>query len=146
MRIRQARMSDVDSIYKLGRNEFKDEGWFTKKSLGWDLKSNTGICWVLEDRKEIIGARMFSEAGGGTAWGWLILIRSNLRNNRLGMFLFDECCKRLKGKGFNRIVTDVSKRNVSSIKWHKKAGYERLGTVKDWFYKGHDAIIFCKYL
>jgi ribosomal protein S18 acetylase RimI-like enzyme len=146
MKIKHAKLSNVNDIYDLGKNDFKNEKWFTKETLKWNIKANPKLCWILEDKGKIIGARMFCETLGNTVWGWLIVIRKDLRNYGLGKFLFDECCKKLKKMRLRRILTDVNSKNKKSIKWHKKMKYKKLGHVKDWFYKGEDAIIFAKEL
>jgi len=144
MHVRLARLSDVSSIYRIGRNDFTDENWFTKGVLEWTIKSNPGLCWVLEEDRKILGARLVCECYGKSVWGWLMLINKDKRHEHLGTFLFDETCKLLKKKGFGRIVTDVYTKNTASVNWHRKMGYRKLGLVKDWFDNGKDAMIFCK--
>jgi len=146
MRIRYAKLSDMDIVYNLSKDDFKKENWFDKETLKWIIKFNPKSCWVLEDKGKIIGARFTCDAWGRTAWGWLIIIKTDLRRRRLGTFLFNKCSTVLKKRGIERIMTDVYSKDKPSIQWHKAMGYRELGRVKDWFNKGKDAIIFCKYL
>ena len=144
MKVRRVRHADVNAIYGMGRGDFLEEEWFTRPELRWIISSNPRSCWVLEDGGKLIGARLTCEAWGTTAWGWLVVIRREMRRNHLGTFLFDETCRLLKKQGMSRIMTDVYIRNKVSVAWHRKMGYRELGVVKDWFDKGKSAIIFCK--
>ncbi len=144
MKIREAKPSDLNAIYNLAKDDLKDEGWFDKKTLRWVLKINPKLSWVLEDSKRVIGARLSLESWGINVWGWLIVIHKNFRRNGLGRYLFEETCKKIKSKGFKRIMTDVSNKNKFSITWHKKMGYKRSCLAKHWFKKNEHAIIFIK--
>ena len=141
MRIRYAKASDVDTIYEIGKSDFRTEGWFTKDIIRKTIKDNPRLCWSLEYKGSVIGSRLFCEYEGRDAWGWLIIIKSGMRHHHLGSTLFDYCCKQLKERGFKRIITDVSTKNKASMGWHKKMGYRKLGVVKDWYGRGKSAII-----
>lgn len=146
MKIRHAKLSDVNAIYKLGNKEFKEEIWFDKSLIRNLIKNYPQFTWLLEDNEKIIGARFVFESWGETAWGWLLVIKEDLRGKGLGTFLFNETCNKLKKMGYNRLMTDVYVKNKGSIKWHNKVGYKNIGKVKDWFGKNKDAIIFLKQL
>jgi L-amino acid N-acyltransferase YncA len=145
MRIRRAKSSDIGQIYRLGSKDFKKEEWFTKKIILNLIRFSPGLCWVLEDKGKIIGARLFLEnCGKKTVWGWLVIIEKHHRHHHLGTLLFEKTCQELRKLGFRRILTDVEADNKISINWHKKVGYKRIGRVRDWFDEGVDAIIFKK--
>lgn len=145
MRIRKAKLSDINEIFKIGDKDFRREKWFNKKLLKMLIELNPNLCWVLEDKGEIIGARMFLEnCGERSVWGWLIEIKKGFRHHHLGTMLFEKVCKDLKKKGYKRILTDVDVKNKESIKWHKSMGYYSLGRVKRWYDDDSDAIIFRK--
>ncbi len=146
MKMRLAKISDVGQIYQLGKFDFKKENWYTKKIIKKLITFNPKICWILEDKGKVIGARMFLESFGTGVWGWLILIKKEYRHQHLGTTFFERTCKELKRMGYKRILTDVETGNNVSIKWHKKVGYVKIGYAKDWFDRGVDAVIFKKEL
>lgn len=146
MRIRRAKSSDINQIYTLGKDEFKKEKWFNRRIIRRLMAFNPDLCWVLEDKGQIIGARIFIESMGSSVWGWLIIIRKDLRHHHLGTMFFERTCAELKKMGYKRILTDVEHDNTASIKWHRKVGYKPIGYAKDWFDDGVDAIIFKKEL
>ena len=146
MKIRQAKVADINSIYRLGNKEFKEEVWFDKRLIKDLIIKYPKFTWLLEDNGKVIGARFVFESWGETAWGWLLVIKDNMRRKGLGTYLFKETCKRLKKMGYSRLMTDVYVKNKSSINWHNKVGYKNVGRVKDWFGKNKDAVIFLKEL
>lgn len=145
MRIRRAKLSDVDRIYHIGKDEFKKAGWgywFTKKTLRNLISQQPELCWVLEIEDRVEGARFVFDEWNKNLWGWVILVSEPLRGRGYGTLLFEKTRKILKRRHYRKLFSDVAVEDLPSIRWHRKRGYERVGTFKDWFGKGKDAIIF----
>lgn len=93
MKIRHAKISDINDIYSLGVKDFKEEFWFEKELIKNLIEKYPEFTWLLEDRGKLIGARFVFESWGETAWSWLLVIRKDMRGRGLEHFFSTKLAK-----------------------------------------------------
>ena len=96
----------------------------------------------MEDQGKVKGVRFVFDDSDGRAWGWLLIIHKDLRDKGVGTKLFKYTAKKLKEKGFRKLYAECSAESKTALNWHLKVGYKKIGTFRDWFGKGHHAIVF----
>lgn len=142
MKIRLCKKEDLPQIMKLGKDVFKREKWYRKNILEHVIRENAKTCWVLEIGGRIEGVRFVYDDSDGRAWGWLLILDPKFRRKGLGLKLFLYTAKKLKQMGFRKIYCECGAKNLASINWHFKTGYNLVGVFRDWYGKGLDAVVF----
>lgn len=145
MKVKRAKLSDVDRIYEIGKDELARTSWgkwFNKKTLKHIVLEEPKHCWVLEINGKVEGARLIRHEWGKVLWGWLILISKPYRHKGYGTLFFERTKKILRKEGYEKLFSEVAMDDIVSIKWHRKMGYKKEGVFKDWLGRGKDAIIF----
>jgi len=142
-RIRLAKKSDIPSIIRLRNRDWPgDSGWMTKEAMAKIIDNNPRLCWVLEVRGNVIGARIASDDFEKRIWGWLLAISPDHKRKGYGTLLFKETNKAMKRMGYRCLFSVCDPGNVVSKKWHKKMGYRTLCVVPKWFFDDNDASLF----
>ena len=71
-------------------------------------------------------------------------IRKEFQGMKLSNILMEDCFKRVKDAGCNKINLEVRVDNIKAINLYKKHGFEEVYVRKDYYGKGEDALILSK--
>lgn len=98
---------------------FEDhEPWFKKKYFG----AANNRCWVLEDKKEgVIGYCRFDYDEEKSAHIASIALNPEYHGQGLGHYLLSESLRQF---GHNKVVAEIKKSNIPSIKLFKRNNFE----------------------
>ncbi|MGD9276002.1 MAG: GNAT family N-acetyltransferase [Candidatus Pacearchaeota archaeon] len=141
IKIRKAKVSDVDTLLKIGNKieEFEvDEeqnSFWTKEQLTNWVKSKNDVILIAESDKEIVGFVTFALhiPTGKVTWenAW---INPNLRGKNIVGKLYKKAEKELKDKGAKYICGMTKPTSKASIKMQEKLGFEQ-GLKFIWMWK-----------
>ncbi|MBI3190140.1 hypothetical protein HYZ41_00395 [archaeon] len=144
MKIRNARRTDVNSLYRMARNDLGRFSWFHKESLIKNLKEEPKLCFVLECNKKTEGALFFRQEWNDVVWEWLIFLHGHMQHKGLAQDFEKNAMRILRKKGYKIAYAEVDLRNRHMLHWCRKNGYKKVCRFPDWFGNGKHAVIFRK--
>lgn len=145
MRIRPLRENEAPRVVELGKDsEYEERGLkdFNTRNLKRIIRNNKRTCWALEIEGKVEGCNIIMNDTCGRGIHWLLLLSGAHRRKGLGTKMFLHCNKKLKKLGFRKLLSDCERRNTASFKWAMKTGHRKIGTCKDYYAKGKDAVLF----
>lgn len=144
MIVRSMNINDLGEIIKIENDLYKipwNEGQYK-----YELEENEfSYLFVLEHDNVIVGYYGF----------WVMFesvditkvsIRREFQGKKLSNILMEDCIKRIKLLGCERINLEVRTNNYRAINLYKKYEFKEVIVRKDYYSKGEDALVLCKEL
>lgn len=142
--VRQSRLSDLEKIHKMAKDEMDAYNWFNKAALRKNLLEEPKLCFSLESQNEVKGVIFFRQEWGTVVWNWLIFIDKDIRHKGIGAEFEEMVRKNLHKAGFRIMYSEVDESNKHMLRWCRKNNYRRICKFPDWFGINKHAIIFRK--
>lgn len=142
MEIKKIDSKFLESLYRLGKEEFLGEFWFTKKFIE-DTTRRHGIYYGAFDKKKLLGAICVDLIDRPKAWIFFFDVDKNYRKHGIGSKLLETIEKKL-GKDYYKLYVDFEKTDKLAKRFYKEHGFEKAGKIKDWFGKGTYGLIYAK--
>ncbi len=143
VRIRSAKVEDLDTIYEIERECFPLEA-FSKRLIAYLLKDPNSISLVALVDDEVAGFIICSilKGAGGDKVGHVLTIDVALKHRRKGIAsrLMIELERRLKAMGVKACSLEVREDNVAARELYRKHGYVEIGPLMDYYGKGAHGI------
>ena len=142
MIVRELNVNDLEEIVRLEKELYKTP--WNLNQFKYELEENEfSHMYVLENEGVIIGYYgfwvMFDEIDITK-----VSIRKEFQGMKLSNILMEDCFKRVKGAGCNKINLEVRVDNIKAINLYKKHGFKEVYVRKDYYGKGEDALILNK--
>ena len=144
--IREARLNDLDEIYKIETECFAEEA-FTRIQLEYCLRSPLFITLIAEINDEPVGFIMGTiEDINGEINGhvYTIDVKREFRRMNVGSALLKFLEEEFLCRGARRAVLETRFDNIAAMKLYLKHGYSQVGIIKDYYGPGLDAVRFRK--
>ncbi|MGB9728714.1 MAG: ribosomal protein S18-alanine N-acetyltransferase [Thermoprotei archaeon] len=140
--IRQARLSDLDSIYKIEVISFGYEA-FSKEFLLEMLFKFPEFFIVAEKDNKIIGylSALIEGYFNKTCHLLSIAVLPEYRNRGIGSLLLKHLIDLVKIKGIGSIILEVKKDNRPAISVYEKFGFKIVGYKHRYYRDGSDALV-----
>ena len=143
MKIKKIYKRDLNSLYELGKEEFKQEFWFTKDFLEESL-NRKGIFLGAFEKTKLIGAILIDiSIDRPKAWIFFFIVKIGYRGQGIGHKLLENVEKKLP-KEYYKLFVDFEKTDRLAIRFYKNHGFKKAGKVKDWFGNGTCGLIYSK--
>ncbi|MFH1841397.1 MAG: GNAT family N-acetyltransferase [Candidatus Nealsonbacteria bacterium] len=139
MKIRRARLSDSKAIWlirnhpEIRKNSFNEKPISFKKHKEWFgdyFKNKNNICFLLEDKKRVLGYCRFDLKNKQREVS--IAILPKFQKGGLGSFLLQKCIKRLKNK--NNLIAIIKIKNQLSFSFFQKNSFKIKRKNKNKYY------------
>src|SRR3972149_1909033 len=134
MKIKRIDGRYLKSLYKLGKEQFEGEFWFTKNFLRKAIERE-GLYFGAFDKNKLIGAIFVDILDRPKAWLFFFDVKKSYRKHGIGNKLISSVEKKLP-KEFDKLFVDFEKIDKSAVKFYKEHGFKRQAKIKDWFGKG----------
>lgn len=144
IRIVKMKKRDLGKVFKIGKQQFKRESWFSKKFLKDSYKRGC-ISLVALDEKEIIGCVMVDVLDKPKAWIFFFVVCKSHRKKGVGSQLLQKAEKMLP-KDNNILFVDFEKKDHLAKSFYEKHGFKKQAWIKNWFGLGHKGLIYEKRL
>ncbi|MBU0977165.1 MAG: GNAT family N-acetyltransferase [Nanoarchaeota archaeon] len=142
MEIKRINGRYLKAEYTLGRQQFKDEFWFTRKFLKETLKRNCISLGAFE-KNRLIGVIQVDLLDRPKAWIFFFDVNKEHRKKGLGTKLLNEIIKKIP-KGFYKLYVDLEKTDKEALKFYKAHGFTLAGKIEDWFGKSSTGLLYSK--
>lgn len=133
--IRKARISDLDEILKIEKENFETP-WSLESFLN-ELSASYSTCYIYEENFKVIGYIVLHIILNEIQIA-NISVDKNFQGKRVGFKLLDFVLKTYRGFIF---FLEVRVDNFRAIKLYEKFGFKKIGLRKDYYGKGKDAIL-----
>lgn len=144
MIVRSMKVKDLNEIIKIEKDLYKVP--WNENQYKYELEENEfSYLFVLENEGIIIGYYGF----------WVMFenvditkvsVRKEFQGMKLSNILMEDCIKRVKLLGCEKINLEVRVDNYRAINLYKKYDFKEVIVRKDYYGKGEDALILCKEL
>ena len=142
MKIKKVTIKDIDEIYKIGKQEFAGEYWFTKKFLKGTFKRKL-IALGAFKHKKLIGVILVELPDKPKVWIYYFVIDKKNQRKGIGRNLLKEVEKNLP-KGYFLIFVDFENKDRNAKKFYKKNKFKKVAKIHDWFGDNTKGLIYCK--
>jgi len=142
MKIKRINGRYLKSLYKLGRQEFKGEFWFTKKFLR-DAMKRKSINFGAFEKDKLIGAIFVDIFDRPKAWVFFFDVEKSHRRKGVGNKLLEAVEKAIPDD-YYKLYVDFEKQDKLAIKFYKHHRFVKAGKIKDWFGLGKPGLIYSK--
>ena len=142
MIVREMTINDLEKIVEIEKDLYKVP--WNLKQFKYELEENEfSYMFVLEHNSVIIGYYGF----------WVMFedcditkvsIRKEFQGMKLSNLLMEDCFKRIKSLGCEKINLEVRLDNFKAIGLYRKHGFDDVIVRKDYYGKGEDALVLCK--
>lgn len=141
IQIKKAESADIDTLFEIEKESI---GLWTKKQFFDELNCSFAIF--------LTAAVNTVPAGYIAAWKVAdeiqinsIAVKAGFRGHGIGRKLIDEAIKFCSKNGPEKIILEVSEKNITALKFYKKYGFTEIGVRKN-FYINENALIMEKIL
>lgn len=142
MRFKKLNGRYLNSLYSLGKQEFKGEFWFTKGFLR-DTAKRHGIYLGAFEKNKLVGAIYVDLLDKPKAWIFFFDVEKSHRKKGIGSSLLEKAEKNLP-KGYEKLFVDFEKKDKEAKKFYKEHGFKLAGKIKDWFGLSTEGLIYSK--
>jgi ribosomal protein S18 acetylase RimI-like enzyme len=128
--IRQAEIEDIPVIYRLGLRCYKVQdkpyNYWTVREVASHIDGQRDFCFVATDADEVVGFALGDESyevledTGHLEW---VAIAPDHRRQGLAGRLIDAVVERMRERGRDAVVADISSDNAASRGMARKAGF-----------------------
>ncbi len=139
--IREAESKDLDQVYQLEKNLFKDFCW-TPSQILKEYENEFSKIWLLEEKNEIIGYLILREVKPEVEI-LRIGIKKEFQHKGKGSYFLKELIDFYKKKGIKKIFLEVKISNSPAYNFYKKMGFKEIYKRKK-YYDKEDGIVMVK--
>jgi GNAT superfamily N-acetyltransferase len=139
MIIRKVCHKDLNSICRLGIQEFGDELWFTRQFLAETIKT-PGYYYGAFDKGKLLGCILVRRFDRPKLWIFFMAVDKVARGKGIGSTLL----KKVESKGcksYPLLFVDVAPIRCS---FYEKRGFRKIASVRDWFGIGKPGAVYSK--
>jgi ribosomal-protein-alanine N-acetyltransferase len=136
--IRDARLDDLDDIFKIEQRSFTDP---YPKGLLEAFFYLPGVYIVAVSEEEVIGYAVGIIRYESLGHVVSIAVDEAMRRKGVGERLMKETIKRLCSKGTKRVRIEVRESNVPAIRLYTKLGFTVEGKIKRYYADGESALL-----
>ena len=148
LRIRKAMPRDIKRMAELERSCF-GEGYPESLLAYFVMNDDRFVCLLAELSGIIVGMAIGEvEEKGLKLVGhvWTIEVLAPYRRRGIGRHLLSQLEEELRARGAVELHLEVKAGNEPAIRLYEKMGYEKVGTLKDYYGPGQDGIFMVKRL
>lgn len=150
MSFRDATLRDLDEVIALERACYPPNQAYSREEYRYSLAKAKAVnlLWS-EDGKAPTGfVGAFHHRTWRTGHVYTVNVHPGERGKGLGVRLMDECHRRLRELGMDRVVLEVNVENASAIRLYEKCGYALLRRLPDYYsqYANPDAFLYARAL
>jgi GNAT superfamily N-acetyltransferase len=144
MIIREISDKDINSLYKIGLQEFKGELWFTKRFLKETVKT-PGYYYGAFERGKLLGGILVRKFDKPKLWIFFFAVDRGYRTKGIGGKLLKKIENKCS-KTYPLIFVDICEALSEAKKFYVKCGFKRQAKVRDWFGINQEGLIYSKRL
>jgi len=142
MIIKRINAKYLKSLYKLGKEQFQGEFWFTKQFLK-DAIKRKGLCYGAFDRKKLVGAIFVDINDKPKTWIYFFDVKKEYRHHGIGHKLIEKVEKKLS-KGYYMMFVDFEEKDILAKKFYVHHGFRRVAKIRNWFGKNTFGVIYAR--
>lgn len=137
--IRKMNYNDIDQIYEIECNSFKDP--WSKQALIYEIELQEAVCLVAVSREKVVGyaglRQVFNEGHINN-----IAVDKAYQLKGIGTMILKALIDKCRNMGMEKFTLEARVSNVHAIKMYEKLGFYSLG-IRQRFYENpiEDAII-----
>jgi len=142
MLIKKIKGKDIDSLYKIGLEEFKGEFWFTKRFLKETI-GNPGYHYGAFEKDKLIGGILVKRFDRPKLWIFFLAIDKNYRRKGIGtklLKLIESKCS----ENYPLIFVDLCDKMVKAKNFYTKNGFKEQAKISNWFGVNKEGLIYSK--
>jgi glutathione synthase/RimK-type ligase-like ATP-grasp enzyme/ribosomal protein S18 acetylase RimI-like enzyme len=140
--IRKSDINDFDFLQEVEQKCFPSFQQSSKKTLKLSLSSNNQVVWIAEIKsgkvRQPAGA-MILHLHSRTLRVYSIGVFKKFQGKGIGARLITHACNLAMAGGFEKISLEARSSDHHLIEWYRKAGFEVLKQIPDYYTKGEDA-------
>lgn len=144
MIIKKLTSSDINKIYALGKKQFGEEFWFTRKYIKETFKNN-GYYFGAYEKNKLIGAILVNRFDQPKLWIFFLEVTEEYRNLGIATKLLKKVEKSAP-KNYSILFTDFEKNDKEALAFYKKHRFKKQAVIRDWYGKNAKGLIYTKYL
>jgi ribosomal-protein-alanine N-acetyltransferase len=139
VKIRKFQLSDMKELLEIEKFSFPKSPYSEDTFLRWyEIAKDTFL--VAEVEKKIVGYIIgFCKNEVGIVVS--IAVHPNFRRKGIGTKLWGELLKLFKNNNVKIARLEVRKSNSIAQNFYKKIGFKKIGTIKNYYENGEDAIV-----
>jgi ribosomal protein S18 acetylase RimI-like enzyme len=140
--IRRATAADIPAVAEMENSCFSAY-CLSKRRLRYLLKSESSAFFVAEHAGHVVGegiALVRHHRRGATGRIYSLAVRAQSRGQRVGRRLLETMLSELSRRGVRRVYLEVEDSNSSAITLYEHAGFQRTGTLSDYYGPGRAAV------
>ncbi len=142
MLIKKISDKDINLIYKIGLQEFKEKFWFTKKFLKETLEI-PGYYYGAFEKSKLVGAILVEKIERPKLWIYFLAVDKNYRGRGIGSKLLKKIEKHCS-KHHPMIFVDTAPYPYKTNRFYLKNGFKKQAKIKDWFGINQEGVIYSK--
>lgn len=140
LRLRAARLSDLDALWALEQTCFRTDR-FSRRSYARALASPRAILRVIEQPGVLLAAGLvFTRADSAAARLYSIAVHPAARGLGLGRRLLTALETAARKSGCREMRLEVAARNKAALALYRESGYEMTGRLAGYYEDGADAL------
>jgi len=142
MLIKKISDENIDSIYKIGLQEFKEKIWFSKKFLKETMET-PGYYYGAFEKNKLVGTILVKKLDRPKLWIYFLAVEENCRGRGIGSKLLKKIEKHCS-KYYPMIFVDTEPHPRKTNEFYLKNGFKKIAKIKDWFGIGQGGVIYSK--
>ena len=135
---------DIDSLYKIGLQEFKGELWFTKNFLKETINTS-GYYYGSFENGKLLGGILVRRFDRPKLWIFFFAVDKGFRRQGIGSKLLGKIEKKCS-KDYPLIFVDICEAFSDAKNFYLEHGFKRQAKIKDWFGINKEGSIYSKRL
>ena len=143
MKIRKISGKNLESVMRLGAEEFKGEEWFTKKFVRNTLMNSNGIFIGAFEKNKLVGCIFVEILDKPKSWIFFFVVKKEFRRRGIGTKLLKHAESHLSAD-YDMILVDLEKVDKSGLKFYKKNNFRKVAKITHWFGNRHPGLIYMK--
>jgi GNAT superfamily N-acetyltransferase len=142
MIIRKIGSKNIDSLYKIGLQEFKGEFWFTRNFLKETIKT-PGYYYGAFENGKLLGGILVRKFDRPKLWIFFFAVDKGYRKRGIGGRLL-KTVERKCSKNYPLIFVDICEGFSEAKEFYEEYGFKRQAEIKDWFGINQKGVIYSK--
>ncbi len=147
--IRKSVAADLAIITQLEREVFAEFQQSSRRALQLSLNSSHQQVWVIECMEEgatVPAGCLILYLYPKTLRIFSIAVFSRFQNQGLGLLLLKQAEKVAEERGIKKISLELNSHNTQLLQWYKKAGYNKVSELPDYYDTGINGLRMAKIL
>jgi len=142
IKIEKISKKDINSLYKIGLQEFKGEFWFTKKYLRETIIPPGHFFGAFIDGK-MVGGILAKELDHPKLWIFFFVVNKAYQRQGIGRMLLEKVEEKCS-QNYPFLFVDVGVHDKIANNFYRKNKFKKLAKLKNWFGIGQDAYVYSK--